>query len=155
MKNIIIKYTAIFIICFGLGNFTAWKFLQHEKVIIKEGPIRYNVVDRDISTMNPVDKDTDLHHFYTDKPGLEIEHVDGDNYKMTGKLYIRAWNRDVKIQTVQKTKNVIIASAYFDSQLHPGAMLQYYKMYGSMGFGGGVGGSQTAFLLNAGILWAW
>ena len=155
MKNTIIKYTTIIIIAFIAGNLTAWKFLQHETIKIVEGPIHYKPIDRDVSKMETVDKDKDLQHFYKDKPTIDIKHVSGDNYVLTGSLYIRSWDKNVTIEQESKSKNMLIASALVDSKLNPGIMLQYYRMYGPIGFGGGLGGTANCLLLNAGVLYSW
>ena len=152
MNFSIIKYVVIAAVFFGSGYITSYKFGGHDKPIIKEGAIVYTTVGKDVYKMTDGEKNTDLTHFYADKPTLDIVHNSGDDYTMTAGLYLRTWSRPVTI-TTEKPRNMVIGSVIFNTKLSAGAMVQYYRMFGRMGFGGGIGVTLTDQFLSGGMVY--
>ena len=153
MKRIIIEF--IFCaVCFSLGFFIHAMQKSTDKVIIKQGEIRYNTIDADPSAMTDSDKTDALTRFYRDVPTIDIAHVKGEEYKMTAGLYLRSWNRSVQI-SIPKPKNMIIGNILFDSHLNVGGMVQYFRMFDNAGIGGGVGATAYDQFLTAGAVFTW
>jgi hypothetical protein len=154
MKNNIIKYATICSICFGIGFVTAWKALEHEKIVIVKEEINAPNIKKDLSKMTVDEKNTDLTHFYTDKPELDIKNIGGDDYLLTSGLYLRKWDRKVTIK-IERPKNLVIINGIIDSKLNYGGMAQYYRMIGRYGLGGCVGIIQSQAFVGLGVAFQW
>ena len=77
-----------------------------------------------------------------------------NKYKAKARLYKRSWDRDVSI-SIPTPRNMIIGNVLFDSHLRGGFMVQYFRMFGAFGVGGGIGGTLADQFLSAGAVYQW
>jgi hypothetical protein len=150
------KYIILFVIAFGLGWILSYKFRTPTEVVITKDKIVANTINKNIGNMTDEEKVKDLQCFYTATPGLDIRHIQDDEYDLTAYLCEREWSRKVKIETIAKQyRNLIILNTFFDSNFKIGLNTQYYKMFGRFGVGGGVSFTQGYAAIQAGVLMQW
>jgi len=124
-------------------------------IITDKTPIEYNTVNRDIYTMSTQDIQNDLQCFYTGFPQLDIHSVGNSDYVLTASLCERKWQKVVNIRPRDSPRNIIIGGPFIDNSLRSGAWAQYYKLYGRIGFGGGLLLCRDYAVVQGGIAWMW
>lgn len=149
MKKII-----AFIICvllaFIVGWITALKCNPPlPPTVIEKEVIKYNKITKKVSAECP-----ELECYYTAVPGLDITFLQDDEYQLDASLCERKWNRKIRIG-YQQYKNIIIGGLSYDMELRPGGNVQYYRMFGRVGFGGGISAASGYGNLQAGMLFQW
>ena len=128
-----------FVLAFGLGWGLCLQFSEPVEVKITEKEVVTNTIVKDPHKIPYEEAMSDLNCFYTGFPTLAINHMGKDEYLMTASLCERKWQRQTTIKSVSKTyQNMIIAGAFFDSEMRLGIRSEYYRFYGRFGFGGGL-----------------
>jgi len=152
----ILKNSIALILAFGLGWGLCIQFTEPKEVKITEKEIVTNTIVKDPHKIPYEEAMSDLNCFYTGFPTLKIDHLQGDEYLQAASLCERKWQRQTTIKSVSKTyQNMVIAGAFFDSEMRLGFKTEYYRFYGRMGFGGGLSISQDYGSLNGGIAFRW
>lgn len=155
MKNIIFKIS-IPVLTFIAGWVFCYSCMEPEKVIIYQDKIVTNTITKNVKDMSCEEAKADLYCFYTGFPTLEIKNAGGDEYIQSASLCERKWSRQTTIKTISRQyRNMIIAGAFFDSEMRLGAKAEYYRFYGNFGFGGGLAWTQGYGVLNGGLAWRW
>lgn len=124
-----------------------------DPVVVTRKEIRYNTVYRDRVT--PEEQHQALLCYDQGVPELDIQQGTGSEFVLSAGLCERKWQRVVNIQP-RGVRNMVIASGMFNSRLMPGASVQYYRLFGKFGAGGGYGLCRDGpSFVQAGILYMW
>jgi hypothetical protein len=125
-------------------------------VKVYQDKIITNTITKNVNDMTCEDAKSDLQCFFTGFPTLEIKHLEGDEYIQSASLCARQWHRQTTIKSVSKKyRNMIIAGAFFDSEMRLGFKSEYYRFYGRFGFGGGLSITQGYGQIQGGLAWLW
>jgi hypothetical protein len=144
------------ILVFGLGWGLCLRFTEPVEVKITEKEVVTNTIVKDPHKIPYEEAMADLYCFYTGFPTLAINHTGKDEYLMTASLCERRWQKQVSIETIRKQyQNMIIAGAFFDSEMRLGVRTEYYRFYGRFGFGGGLSLAQGYGSLSGGVAFRW
>lgn len=126
-----------------------------EPAVITKGRVEYNTIERDPGKLPPDQVRQELSCYYTAEPLLDIDYNNDYEYTLKAGLCDREWSRKVQIRPRDSPRNMVIVSGLINTRLVPGASVQYYKLYGKVGFGGGVSLCRDSALAQAGVLWMW
>jgi len=126
-----------------------------EPVITEKTKIEYNTIYRDVNTMSSQDMQNNLQCFYTGFPQLDIQSVGNSDYVLSASLCERKWQKVVNIRPRDSPRNIIMGGPFIDNSLRSGAWAQYYKLYGRIGFGGGVLLCRDYVVVQGGVAWLW
>jgi len=126
-----------------------------EPVITDKTPVESNQIAKNPEIMPVKDMQADLQCFYTGFPALDIQSVGKDDYMLTASLCERRWQKVVNIKARDSPKNMIIGGPFIDTSLRTGAWAQYYRLYGRIGFGGGVLLCRDYSVIQGGVAWIW
>lgn len=125
--------------------------------VISQGGIKTQIIYRDVNSMPDNAIRDGLNSYYTAPPELDIQFIDGNEYLLTAGLCERKWQKTAKIESRSRDspRNLVVGGVFVDSRLRAGAWGQYYKLYGKVGFGGGVSLCRDYTIVQVAILWMW
>jgi hypothetical protein len=124
-------------------------------VITDKTPVEFNIIERDVRSMSLDDLQNDAQCLYTGFPGLDIVSVGNRDYMLSASLCERRWQKVVTIKARDSPRNIIMGGPFIDNSLRSGAWAQYYKLYGRVGFGGGVLLCRDYAVVQGGVAWMW
>ena len=124
---------------------------QPDPVVITKTETKYNTIYRDANSMTPEEKQC----YYTGIPTLDIAKGNGYEYVLSAGLCERKWQKVVKITPSARDSpnNLVTAGLIINNQGATGGQVQYYRLFGPVGIGGG--GSifnNSGFALNVGAV---
>jgi len=126
-----------------------------ETVITDKTPVKSNVIKKDPYKMRIEDLQADAQCLYSGFPDLGIQSIGKGDYMLTASLCERRWQKVVNIKARDSPRNMIIGGPFIDTRLRSGAWVQYYKLYGNFGFGGGVSLCRDYAQVQGGVAWLW
>lgn len=126
-----------------------------ETQITDKTPVQSNIIERDPYKLPPDICSNELNCYYTANPLIDIKSVGSNDYMLSASLCERRWQKLVNIKPRDSPRNMIIVGPYIDKDLRVGAWGQYYRLYGSVGFGGGFVLSQGYAAAQGGLMYMW
>ena len=155
MKKIFISIIVL-IITFFAGWLASYQFRDPEVVTITQDKIITQVIEKDVSQMSINELQSALDCFYKDLPILSVNHMSGDEYLLSAALCERKWHRNVEIKVRSPAyKNIISTGLFLDSELRTGFYSNYYRLFGRVGFGGGIEFTSGYGQIKIGGVWLW
>lgn len=126
-----------------------------DPVVLIKKEIQYNTVYKNTNSMTIDELRSELECFYKTPPELDIKQGGGADYVLSAGLCQRKWQRVVTI-TPRAYRNIVIVGGSVSSKMEPGGSVQYYRLFGKFGAGGGCGLSRDGpSFVQAGILYMW
>lgn len=150
------KWIAAILLSFAIGYGLCYYFQEPRIVTITQTEIVTNTIARNISDMSVEQLRKEIECYYTSPPLLDIKYLSGDNFLLSAELCERKWQKHANIKIpAKKYSHLVAGGIFFDSEMNPGVYSQYYKLYGRIGFGGGIAFSPGYLQVMAGgvILW--
>ena len=124
-------------------------------VITDKTPVESNIINKDPYRMTLEELQSDADCLYTGFPDIDIQSVGKDDYMLSASLCDRKWQRLVNIRPRDSPKNIVFGGVFLDSRLRTGAWGQYYRLYGNIGFGGGVSLCRDYTIVQGGVALVW
>lgn len=126
-----------------------------DPVVLIKKEIQYNTIYKNTNSMTINELRSELDCYYKSPPELDIKKGGGFDYVLSAGLCDRKWQRVVTI-VPQAYRNIIIVSGLASSRLEPGGSVQYYRLFGKFGAGGGCGLTRDGpAYAQAGALYMW
>jgi len=158
MRKIKLGLFLIYSILLAAGAFSLAEYLRADpqgSVITDKTPVEFNIIERDVYSMPLDDLQNNVQCLYTGFPGLDIVSVGKSDYMLSASLCERRWQKVVTIKARDSPRNIIMGGPFIDNSLRSGAWAQYYKLYGRIGFGGGVLLCRDYAVVHGGVAWMW
>jgi hypothetical protein len=158
MNKLKLSLFLIYSILLAGAAFSLAEYLRtdpHDPVITDKTPIESNQIAKNPEIMPLKDIQADLQCFYTGFPALDIQSVGKDDYMLSASLCDRRWQKVVNIKARDSPHNMIIGGPFIDSEFRLGAWVQYYRLYGRFGLGGGISLCQGYMQAQGGVAWMW